>query len=93
MSAAGKKNWLFFLKLICNSSYSLHDSFPNKNVLIRKMKYPKLLFFSVWNVVSESLPIKYLKAEKKKYSTGRLHEYKLNFEFIKHVTQMALVAQ
>lgn len=62
-------------------------------VLIRNMKYPNLSFFQVRNVVSESLPIKYLKAEKKKYSHGRLHEYKLNFEFIKHATQMALVPQ
>lgn len=84
-----------FWKPICKSGYGFHDSFQTntRRVLTRKMKYRNLSFFLVWNVVRELLPIKYLKAERKKCSHGRLHEYKLNFEFTEHIPQIALIPQ
>lgn len=75
------EKWALFLKPIRNRSYHSRDSFPNKYEKSpnKENEISQLIIFLVWNVVSELLPIKYLKAERKKYSHGRLHEYKLNF--------------
>lgn len=89
------KNELFFQgSSVTVGTATWHFSQTNiRRVLTRKMKYPNLSFFLVWNVASEPLTIKYLKAEMKKYNHGSLHEYKLNFEFTEHIKQMTLMPQ